>query len=263
MTGISRVMARALLFIVACAVTLAIVGSLASTLSDAKRLLATGVVSAVAAYVLCRVFLRWDRLGPDDVGVAIEPWSVVRFALGFATGLLLVGLWAASCAVVGRGRWVLGPAPSARRFGLIALAYVALATREELAFRGYPLRRLAHCCGPAVAQVVVAVLFALEHRIGGSSWPDALLGVGVGSILFGAAALATRGLAVPIGLHAAWNIGQWALGLKGEQGLWALVTPQSPASAYRIALGSYVVVTSLAAVGFLAWQRLTQASSRR
>jgi len=32
------------------------------------------------------------------------------------------------------------------------------------------------------------------------------------------AALATKGLALPIGLHAAWNIGDWARGGKGTGG---------------------------------------------
>jgi hypothetical protein len=40
------------------------------------------------------------------------------------------------------------------------------------------------------------------------------------------AALAMRGLAVPIGLHAAWNFGQWTLGEKETSGLWRPIVEQ-------------------------------------
>lgn len=39
-------------------------------------------------------------------------------------------------------------------------------------------------------------------------------------VAFGAAAMRTHGLAVPIGLHAAWNFGDAMLGGKGTAGLW-------------------------------------------
>ncbi len=253
-----RAILHSLLFIVVCAVTLAVIAAPVAKLPASVRLLATGIASAATTYLLCFLFLRWDRLRFRDVGAEVQARSVLRFALGFAGGLLLVILWAGSCAVLGATRWTRAAALSPGHVVFVALAYVALATREELAFRGYPLRRLEHCCGAAVAQIAVAVLFALEHRIGGASWPDALLGVGAGSILFGAAALATRGLAVPIGLHAAWNLGQWALGLKGEPGIWTAVTVKSAASAYQVGLASYLVVTMLGAAAFMVWQRVNR-----
>jgi hypothetical protein len=95
-----------------------------------------------------------------------------------------------------------------------------------LAFRGYPLRRLDSCFGVWTAQFVVALVFAVEHVAGGSTWMNAFLGAFVGSVLFGMAALVTRGLAVPIGLHAAWNFGQWTLGEKETSGLWKPVIEQ-------------------------------------
>lgn len=49
---------------------------------------------------------------------------------------------------------------------------------------------------------------------------NALLGASIGSLLFGMASIATRGLAVPIGIHAAWNFGQWVIGFRELPGLW-------------------------------------------
>jgi len=51
---------------------------------------------------------------------------------------------------------------------------------------------------------------------------------------------------VPIGMHAAWNFGQWSLGLKGSAGLWQ---PAGP-GAYRTAIILYAVVMLSAALVF-------------
>jgi hypothetical protein len=105
--------------------------------------------------------------------------------------------------------------------------------------------------GFVIAQLFVALLFAAEHRLSGATWMDALAGVAVGSLLFGAAALATRGLAVPVGLHAAWNAGQWALGLKGSPAIWKGVTPPGQeGSAHDIGLITYALVIGTATIGF-------------
>ena len=75
-------------------------------------------------------------------------------------------------------------------------------------------------------------------------------------LVFGMAALATKGLALPIGLHAAWNVGDWARGGKGDGGLWsAVVDPGSAAHVEKVAMGSYVAVMLCALVGLWLSQR--------
>ncbi len=44
-----------------------------------------------------------------------------------------------------------------------------------------------------------------------------------GGLLWGMSAIATRGLAVPIGLHAAWNFASWSAGSRAETGLLRIV----------------------------------------
>jgi membrane protease YdiL (CAAX protease family) len=130
-------------------------------------------------------------------------------------------------------------------------AYLALSCREELAFRGYPLRRLDFLFGPYTAQLLVAFLFVVEHVAGGYNWINAVLGVATGSLLFGMAALATRGLAVPIGLHAAWNFGQWMIGGKEIPGLWRTTLPlEIQAHLERVGMISYIIVMVLATFAF-------------
>jgi hypothetical protein len=146
--------------------------------------------------------------------------------VAFALGLLLVALQTCFVMLAGHVHWVRTPSVGLESVGTALLAYGTLASREELAFRGYPLRRLDDRFGVWSAQFIVALAFAMEHVAGGATWANAMLGAFVGSLLFGMAALATRGLAVPIGLHAAWNFGQWILGEKETPGLWRPVVEQ-------------------------------------
>jgi hypothetical protein len=135
--------------------------------------------------------------------------------------------------------------------GIALLTYIALACREELAFHGYALRRLEQPFGLWAAQFIIAVVFAAEHVLGGVTWIHAFSGAAVGSLLFGMAALATRGLAVPIGMHAAWNFGQWILGEKDSPGLWKQVA--DPGFTGRVQLDislCYIVVFLLATAAF-------------
>jgi membrane protease YdiL (CAAX protease family) len=126
--------------------------------------------------------------------------------------------------------------------------YLALSLMEELGFRGYPLRTLVPTLGPWRAQAIVAVAFALSHI--GFGWPlrTVLFGVLPNALLFGAAALASRGLAMPIGLHAALNISRWAVGETDVSGFWTLTVAESgrdrvATSAPFIGIGVTVVAT--------------------
>ncbi len=252
--------ARVLVFVVACALVLAFVGPVAGKVPEAWRALFTGVSAGTAALLLTALFAKWDGVDLQSLGAAVDARSPLRFVFGFLTGLVLVAIWSMLSAVGGHLRWTRSPGVSGGALAIALLSYVALAAREELAFRGYPLRRLGQGFGSVVAQLVVALLFASEHRLAGASWADALGGVALGSLLFGAAALATRGLAVPIGLHAAWNFGQWTLGLKGAAGIWrASIAPDGEAVAHTTAMIAYAVVTIAATLAFGWWHRRTTA----
>jgi hypothetical protein len=205
---------------------LILAGPLCSRIPGQFSQVALGSITTAATVLVTGLFLRWDKLHFRDAGAAPDRLSMVRMLVGFALGLLLVTLQTSFVMLAGHVHWVRSPSVGFAAAGTALLAYVALASREELAFRGYPLRRLDDCFGVWSAQFVVAFVFAIEHVAGGSTWANAFLGAFVGSLLFGMAALAMRGLAVPIGLHAAWNFGQWTLGEKETSGLWRPVVEQ-------------------------------------
>jgi membrane protease YdiL (CAAX protease family) len=170
-------------------------------------------------------------------------------------GLAMVAVQTALVCIGGHVRWVRTPGEIGLPVAISFFSYLLLASREELAFRGYPLRRLASTVGVWIAQFTVIVAFVLEHRLGGFSWTTALLGVSAGALLFGVAAIATRGLAVPIGLHAAFNFGQWVIGEKEKAGLWRPVVEESFRERVdAIGMVSYLFVFGLVTFAFWWWQ---------
>ena len=109
--------------------------------------------------------------------------------------------------------------------------------------------------------MTIALLFGLEHKAGAATWTNAMLGATAGSLLFGMAALATRGLAMPIGLHAAWNFGQWMLGAKETPGLWKTLTDgRLREIPERVGIISYLVVMAAATLSFWLYKRRVESN---
>jgi len=145
--------------------------------------------------------------------------TLQKLAAGFGIGLFMTSLQPAIVFLLGHYKISVGPSTSAYPIFFYLTLYILVAVREELAFRGYPLFSLDYSFGPWMSQLIILVLFSLEHVAGGMTWIQALSGAGMGALLFGFAALRTNGIAVPIGLHAAWNFGQWCFGFKKEPGI--------------------------------------------
>jgi hypothetical protein len=244
-------LAQALLFLLCCAILLAVTSGLLSALPRQWSALIVGLIASVCTFALTVLFLRWNKLKLADAGAAPAAGSALRFVAGLFAGLVLVVLHL--CLLLSAGHVTL---QRTHGIGLTSIAialltYLALSCREELAFHGYALRRLEQPFGLWIALFIIAIAFALEHVLGGVSWIHAFTGAAIGSLLFGMAALATRGLAVPIGMHAGWNFGQWVLGGKESPGLWKQVA--KPGFAGRLELNvslSYIVVFLFATLAF-------------
>jgi len=257
------VIARVALFLFACAVCLAAAAPWVKNVASPWKELLLGAILSALAFVLTAVFVRWDRkpfaLGLAEVGAWSPPGerrgAAARFGVGFGLGLALVAITTAAMGVFGGARFELAKDARFVEWGAALLGYVLLSSREELAFRGYPLFRLRAVLGDWPALIIVALIFAAEHRLGGWDWGRAMYGAGVGSLVFGMAALATRGLALPIGIHAAWNFGQWAVGLRGDGApLKATVLPADQAHFDLVHSMSYVIVMVGAGVGIWVWK---------
>jgi membrane protease YdiL (CAAX protease family) len=234
---------------------LAAAGPAAAALGDRSGI-AIGAIASILTMALTLLFVRWERKEPRDFGFTVTRRSPLLFGLGLLTGMALIAAHMALTATLAPVHWVGVRHVDPSRVILVFASFLLLATREELAFRGYPLRKLASDLNPWAAQFIIATLFAVEHVIGGATWSNALLGAGMGSLVFGAAALATRGLAMPIGLHAAYNMADWARGGKGSDGLWRpAVPPGSEQLVQWVGTASYVAVMAIAVLVLWMWAR--------
>ena len=219
------------------------------------RMLAAGSLITGVALALTGLFTRREGLTLAAAGANWTKGSLGRFAVGLAFGGAMVAL------LVGCSRLTLGPLAFARNgntdtsvAALMCITYVALAAGEELGFRGYPFHRLRDRYGILTAQIVVALAFAIYHVLQG--WPlvNAFVGTAAGSLMFGAAVLASRGLAFPIGVHAAWNLGSWLVGMKDETGYWRMELARQPS--YFEAAAVYLTVLGGSMLVMWWWSRL-------
>jgi membrane protease YdiL (CAAX protease family) len=226
------------------------------------------LVASVLTFGLTLAFARWDRLRRDSIGLGSSSRSIPRFALGTLIGLSLGSAQALISHALGHTLWVHTPSSILGPIGIAALAFFFGALREELAFHAYPLFRLDRDLGPWPALVIVTLVFAAEHVAGGVTWFHAITGAAVGGLFFGLLAFITRGIAVPIGAHAALNFSLWLFGAKDDSGLFRII-PQ-PGFERSVEINTtiaYILVMCVAiAIALLYWRTATKpgaTSSRR
>ncbi len=250
-----KTVGRILLFCLSCAIALAISSGLTKGWSTSWSSIIAIVIAAIIALFLSLVFVHWEELQLKDVGLVPGRYSIYRFLAGFAIGSFLAVLQPILVIITSPLRLVRSPKIDVVSIGLNLLLYLSVAIREEVAFRGYPLRSLNYVLGPRAGLLIVAFIFSLEHVAGGMTWTQAFLGSGVGAMLFGLAALKTKGLALPIGLHSSWNFFQWFLGFKNGTGMYNVVVEKGyEVKVELIGWISYLLVMGLAILTIYYWK---------
>jgi membrane protease YdiL (CAAX protease family) len=230
-----------------CAIVLATISGLVKNFpSDWNQHLLLLITIAIT-YGLTILFTRWEKLPLEKVGVVASKTTPKKVAVGFGVGLLMTMLQPLIVLLLGHYKTSFSPSISAYPILFYFTLYFLVAIREELAFRGFPLFSLNYSFGLWTAQLIILVLFSLEHIAGGMTWIQAFLGPGTGALLFGLAALKTKGIALPIGLHAAWNFGQWCFGFKQEPGIFhGLVDKGFESVVERNSWISYLLIMAIA-----------------
>jgi membrane protease YdiL (CAAX protease family) len=214
------------------------------------------LIATLLTLVLVYVFTRWQKLRLSDVGVVPGSASIPRFFTGYAIGIMLAVGQALIVLASGHFQLVLQSNLSVATVVLPLMLYLLVACREELAFRSFGLHALRISYSPTFALVFITVIFIAEHVLSGMTWTMSIVGSGLGGVLFGVAALKTRGLALPLGLHSAWNFGQWMMGFKGEAGIWqAVVQPGFEKRAELIGLIAFAGLMILAIAGVFMYYR--------
>jgi membrane protease YdiL (CAAX protease family) len=248
----TKIVLRALLFLLLCPLVLVFIAPLSKKTSPLMGMLEIGVITSILTFLLTAFFVRWDGLRLRDVGTSANIGTAPRLLFGFFIGVALLAIQNLFLYAGGHTHWILcTPHVSFGTILLAVAAYLTLALREELAFRGYSLRRMESAMGLWMSLLIMVVAFTLEHAAGGWTWSRSMLGPPAGALLFGMAALATRGIAVPLGIHSAFNFGQWLMGQKEIAGPFQPVVDAGFARQAEI-LGyvGYLVGTLLAIAGF-------------
>ena len=220
--------------------------------SEVWQLTAWGFLSSALLILLS----RWmSRQHPEDgraLHVDAPAASLRRFMLGVLLGAASYGLHVGvvtSFAGPIEFAWVPGVGVAAA--ALFFLRFLATSCMEEIGFRGYAMSRLLRTWGTGFALVVTSVAFGLSHLSYGWDLRTILLGVIPPGVLWGMSAVATRGLAVPIGLHAAWNFSAWSVGARSETGLLEMVVAEDAlARTQQVATVSYLTIFGLLTLVF-------------
>ena len=211
------------------------------------------VWGAVLVFAVTAVFVRVEKRSLRDVGFGFDAGTVPRLMLGFLAGAAVYAMTLVAVSFVTRGIHV----EKADRFDAAAIAFaaatfVASACMEGFGFRGYPQHTLQRRFSVWPAVITAASFFALSHVAFGWPWDQVLLGVFPNGVLFGMVTVASRGLAMPVALHAAINLSQWCFGDDGGLGPWKIVV--EPSALDRVqAVASVMALVVYALAIFIAW----------
>jgi membrane protease YdiL (CAAX protease family) len=223
LTMVRLVLAAVLFFVVALSGTLILhlvspdwVGAGATTFRTPAQLTAGVLLFSWFAVGVFGIHLligkAIDGRSLDNLG--LERSSLLpQLAVGFAAGAILMGALVGLMAWKGwyRAEWTVD---SSGLLGvvLVLVLMLAVATYEEVLFRGIGQRILEDGLGTVPALVLTAAAFGLVHIMNPNSSPRAVATIaGTAGLLIGLAYVVTRQVWVPIGLHWSWNFFQGAI----------------------------------------------------
>ena len=243
---------RVLFFYLCSLFVLMLTSRLTKSLSSDVADLLSIFLASVLTFLLVYLFTRWEKLHLFDIGVVPGKATIQRFIIGYIIGLSMAVIQAITAFGFGHLQLTIVPNITTQQIILPFFLYFFVACREELVFRSYSLRSLDYSFSSAVGLLFITTIFIVEHVMAGMTWKMAVIGSGLGGILFGLSALKTRGLALPLGLHSAWNFGQWMTGFKNKSGVWnAVVEKGYETETENISLAAFVSVMLLAIIGIV------------
>jgi hypothetical protein len=201
-------------------------GNARSLFPSAYSLLAYGILGSLAGLVTARIFQQKKQPSFASMGLGWEKKTVTRFVLGTITGAVIFAIILFILLQFSELNIQFHPQSSATDYLFIYLPILPLALMEEIGFRSYPQQKLYQAYGPWISQLVIAVAFGAYHLLNGWSLLSSFAGPFVWAFVFGLAAIWSRGIAVPTGIHFALNVLQSITGMKGSKGaVWILDYP--------------------------------------
>lgn len=201
-------------------------GNTRSLFPSAYSFLAYGILGSLVGLVTARIFQRNRQPSFASIGLGWEKKTLFRFVLGSLTGLAIFAIILFVLLHFSELTIRYYPQSSATDYLFLYLPILPLALMEEIGFRSYPQQKLYQAYGPWISQLVIAVAFGLYHVLNGWSLLSSFTGPFVWAFVFGLAAIWSRGIAVPTGIHFALNVLQTITGMKGSKSaVWILDYP--------------------------------------
>lgn len=216
----------ALVLLLVVVVFLAVAGSvLGSALSVGPTASALGgpLLAAVLSLAVLGIVWLVDRRRLADLGLAVDGGWARDFLAGLLGGVLMAGSAVGVALATGTGS-VAGTlttsdgalvAGNSLPVGVVVsfVLLLFLAFFEELVFRGYVLVNLAEGLrgftddrqAALIAVAASAVLFGLAHAANPGANALGSINVTLFGLLLGSAYVLTDSLALPVGIHTAWN----------------------------------------------------------
>ena len=216
--------------------------------SEVWQLITWGFLSSAGLVVLSRSMAS-RRDGARSNTPPPRRSNAAGLLLGLAVGACAFALHVAIVALFGGPiRFERVPEVGAALVAIYLVRFLATSCMEEIGFRGYALRRLTEGLGLVPALAITTVAFGLSHLLYGWDLTTIALGVLPGGLVWGMSAVATRGLAVPIGLHAAWNFAGWTAGSRAETGLLRMIVEEGAGGTAGTV--SYLVISGVLTAAF-------------
>lgn len=251
-SGFPAIGAVALFWLGYVAITLA-VGFLTASLigQETWQLTAWGLLSSVCLIALTLLFIRRGAV-PVTVELGASYRGLLQLALGLLLGAISFGVHILIVSTfAGPVHFERVPAVGVLVALVFVLRFLATAWMEELGFRGYTLQRLMPAIGLWPTVWLTAIVFGLSHLLYGWDLQTIVVGVIPAGLLWGISAVVSRGIAMPVGLHAAWNFSGWSAGSRAETGWFQMVIPEASLSTTRVVgTVSYLVVFGAMIAGF-------------
>jgi membrane protease YdiL (CAAX protease family) len=182
-----------------------------------------GFFATLTTVLLVWLFLRHEKRTFKDIKLVYDSGTALRFVQGLLIGSAIFGSMLMALLLLTPLQLHLNTAPFELSALVPYLAFIPLSLMEEIGFRSYPFIKLNNQFGLRTTQLVVAIVFALAHVLGGQGVVSSFLGPGIWAFVFGLAAVWSGGIAMPFGIHLALNLLQPLTGMRGDSvAVWTL-----------------------------------------
>jgi len=183
-----------------------------------------GISGTIGSFLAVWALLKLEKKSFCDYGLTWQKNTVLRFTKGLMIGTISFGFIIAILLLFTELKLTRSTKAWDPMMLFWYLAIIPLALMEEVAFRSYAFIKLHEAFGLRITQLIVAIVFALYHLVQGWNWQVAFLGPGIWALVFGLAAVWSKGIAVPAGIHVALNVMQTLFGMKEKAGdhIWSV-----------------------------------------